>query len=77
VPDPRFGEELCAWVKLRDGLQLTSDQLKSFCRRRIAHFKVPKYIRFVDTFPLTATGKIQKYKIRQQMREELQQRDPS
>jgi fatty-acyl-CoA synthase len=74
IPDPRFGEELCAWVKLKSGFKLTTDQLRKFCQQRIAHYKVPKYIKFVDAFPLTATGKIQKYKIRQQMRREL---DPS
>lgn len=71
VPDQRFGEELCAWVKLKSGCHLTTDQLKRFCRQRIAHYKVPKYLKFVDEFPLTATGKIQKYKIRQHMRQEL------
>ncbi len=76
VPDRRFGEELCAWVKLKAGSQLTTEQLQKFCRQRIAHYKVPKYVKFVDQFPLTATGKIQKYKIRQQMRIELGLDDP-
>jgi fatty-acyl-CoA synthase len=71
LPDERLGEELCAWVKLKPGCHLTPDQLKRFCRHRIAHYKVPKYLKFVDEFPLTATGKIQKYKIRQHMRQEL------
>jgi fatty-acyl-CoA synthase len=77
VPDPRFGEELCAWVKLNGNSQLTTDQLRRFCRQRIAHFKVPRYIKFVDAFPLTATGKIQKHTIRQRMCQELNLHDPS
>ena len=66
VPDRRFGEELLAWVKLRAGHAATPDELRTFCRVRLAHFKVPHYWKFVDSFPTTVTGKIQKYKIREQ-----------
>jgi len=71
VPDPRYGEELCVWVKLRQGASLTEDELRDFCRGKLAHYKVPRYVRFVDAFPQTVTGKIQKFKIREQMIEEL------
>ena len=65
VPDARYGEELCAWVRLREGRQVTGDELRDWCRGKIATFKIPRYWRFVDEFPMTVTGKIQKYKMRQ------------
>jgi fatty-acyl-CoA synthase len=71
VPDARFGEELCAWVKLRSGETLTEDDVKAFCKDQIAHYKVPRYVRFVDEFPMTVTGKMQKYLMRATMTEEL------
>lgn len=71
VPDPKYGEELCAWIKLKPGAQLSEDDVKTFCRTRLAHFKVPRYVRFVDSFPQTVTGKIQKFKIRENMMAEL------
>ena len=71
VPDKRFGEELCAWVKVRPGATLTEDEVKAFCQGQIAHYKVPRYIRFVEEFPMTVTGKIQKYLMRATMSEEL------
>jgi fatty-acyl-CoA synthase len=71
VPDQRFGEELCAWVKLRAGESLTEDGIKAFCKDQIAHYKVPRYVRFVDEFPMTVTGKMQKYLMRAAMTEEL------
>jgi fatty-acyl-CoA synthase len=71
VPDARFGEELMAWVKLRDGAELTEDQVREFCRGRIAHYKVPRYVRFAAEFPMTVTGKIQKYKMREMAVAEL------
>jgi fatty-acyl-CoA synthase len=72
VPDKRFGEELCAWVKLRAGETLTEDDIKAFCKDQIAHYKVPRYVRFVEEFPMTVTGKMQKYLMRATMTEELQ-----
>ncbi|MFT4195742.1 AMP-binding protein [Ottowia sp.] len=71
LPDPRFGEELCAWIIAKPGQELTEDEVRAFCKGQIAHYKVPKYLRFVDAFPMTVTGKIQKFRIREQMVEEL------
>ncbi|WP_321893427.1 AMP-binding protein [Paraburkholderia tropica] len=71
VPDIKYGEELCAWVVLRPGQALTEDELRVYCKGRIAHYKVPRYVRFVDEFPMTITGKIQKYRIREVMQREL------
>jgi fatty-acyl-CoA synthase len=65
VPDPRYGEELMAWVKRREGSALTDEEVKAFCRGRIAHYKVPRYVAFVDEFPMTVTGKVQKYLMRE------------
>ena len=66
VPDPKYGEELCAWIKLRDGQAATPDDIREFCRGQIAHYKIPRHIRFVDAFPMTITGKVQKFVMRQQ-----------
>ena len=71
VPDSRYGEELCAWVRLRDGEIATAEEIRGFCQGQIAHYKVPRYVKFVDDFPMTVTGKIQKFLMRQQMIEEL------
>ncbi len=65
VPDLKYGEELCAWVKLRPGAELTEDDVKEYCRGKIAHFKIPRYVRFSDGFPMTVTGKVQKFKMRE------------
>jgi fatty-acyl-CoA synthase len=65
VPDVKYGEELCAWVKLRPGAELTEDDVRQYCRGKIAHFKVPRYIRFTSEFPMTVTGKVQKFKMRE------------
>jgi fatty-acyl-CoA synthase len=71
VPDVRYGEELCAWVIVREGETLTEAELKAFCQGQIAHYKIPRYVKFVDSFPMTVTGKIQKFLIREQMKREL------
>jgi fatty-acyl-CoA synthase len=71
VPDVKYGEELMAWVKVRDGATLTEDALKEFCQGRIARYKVPRYVKFTDEFPMTVTGKIQKFKMREQAVAEL------
>jgi fatty-acyl-CoA synthase len=71
VPDVKFGEELMAWVKVRDGATLTEEALKDYCKGKIAHYKVPRYIRFTDEFPMTVTGKVQKYLMREQAVAEL------
>jgi fatty-acyl-CoA synthase len=65
VPDERYGEELCAWVRLRDGEQATEDEIREFCRASLAHYKVPRYVRFVDEFPTTVTGKVRKVEMRE------------
>jgi fatty-acyl-CoA synthase len=71
VPDPKYVEELCAWIKLKAGAACTIDEIRDFCRRSLAHYKVPRHVKFVDAFPQTVTGKIQKFKIREAMIEEL------
>jgi fatty-acyl-CoA synthase len=71
VPDERFGEELCAWVRLREGASADAGAIQEFCRARVAHFKVPRYVLFVDEFPMTVTGKVQKYKMREATIERL------
>ena len=71
VPDVRYGEEVMAWVQLRDGADTTDEDIREFCRASIAHYKVPRYIKFTDSFPMTITGKIQKFKMREQSTEEL------
>jgi fatty-acyl-CoA synthase len=71
VPDARYGEEICAWITLRPGATATEEEIRAFCRGQIAHYKIPRYIKFVDAFPMTITGKIQKYVIRETMIEEL------
>jgi fatty-acyl-CoA synthase len=65
VPDDRYGEVVCAWVVLREGADLDEDELREFCRDRIARFKIPQYVRFVDAFPMTVTGKVQKFRMRE------------
>jgi fatty-acyl-CoA synthase len=71
VPDEKYGEEVAAWVKLKEGVAATEEELRRFCRERIAHYKVPRYVKFVASFPMTVTGKIQKFKMREIMVEEL------
>ena len=71
VPDTRLGEELCAWIKLRPGAALSAEEVQAFCRDQIAHYKVPRHIRFVDEFPMTVTGKMQKFIMRERMAAEL------
>jgi fatty-acyl-CoA synthase len=71
VPDRRFGEELCAWIRLREGETATRDEIRDFCQGQIAHYKIPRHIKFVDSFPMTVTGKIQKFLMREQTIEEL------
>jgi len=71
VPDEKYGEEICAWIKLREGHKATTDDIRAFCKGQIAHFKIPRYVRFVDSFPMTITGKVQKFVMRDQMAREL------
>ena len=71
VPDEKYGEAVCAWVQLREGATLSEDDIRAFCKDHIAYFKVPRYIRLVREFPMTVTGKVQKFKMREAMVEEL------
>ena len=71
VPDERYGEELAAFVVLREGAAPDEDALRAFCEGRIARHKVPRYVRFVDAFPMTVTGKVQKFKLRERAIAEL------
>jgi len=71
VPDPKYGEELAAWIKLREGESATAEEIREFCKGKLAHFKIPRYVKFVDEFPMTVTGKVQKFVMRQLMAEEL------
>ncbi|MCF6328579.1 MAG: AMP-binding protein [Henriciella sp.] len=72
VPDKRYGEEVCAWLRLAPGKSLTEDDIRSFCKDQIAHFKIPRYIRFVEEYPMTVTGKIKKNVMREKMAEALE-----
>jgi fatty-acyl-CoA synthase len=71
VPDARYGEELAAWIITKPGQSCTEDEIREFCREQIAHYKVPRYIRFVDELPVTVTGKPQKFVMREAMVREL------
>ena len=71
VPDARMGEELMAWIVLREGANATEDEVREFCRQRVAHFKVPRYIKFTTEFPMTVTGKVQKFRMREIAIQEL------
>jgi len=66
VPDPKYGEEICAWIKLRPGQSATAEEIREFCKGQIAHYKIPRYVEFVPEFPMTITGKIQKFVMREQ-----------
>lgn len=71
VPDSRYGEEVCAWIVLKPGAAAVEDDIRDFCRDQIAHYKVPRYVRFKDELPMTVTGKVQKFQMRASMIEEL------
>ncbi|WP_321879645.1 AMP-binding protein [Paraburkholderia bannensis] len=71
VPDAKYGEEVCAWIVLRPGEGATAEEIQAFCQGQIAHYKIPKYIRFVDELPMTVTGKVQKFVMRARMIDEL------
>jgi fatty-acyl-CoA synthase len=71
VPDVKYGEEVCAWVRLREGQQATEEELRSFCHGQIASYKIPKYVRFISEFPTTVTQKVQKFRLREMAIAEL------
>ena len=72
VPDPKMGEEVCAWIQLRDGASATEEEIRTYCKGQITHYKIPRYVRFVDEYPMTVTGKIRKIEMSAMMAEELQ-----
>jgi fatty-acyl-CoA synthase len=71
VPDPKYGEEICAWVVLHGGMDLTEEELRDYCRGKIATYKIPRFVMFVDGFPTTVTGKVQKFRMRELSLERL------
>jgi fatty-acyl-CoA synthase len=71
VPDEKFGEQVAVWVMPKDGMEITKDSIREFCDGQIAHYKIPHYVQFVDEFPMTVTGKIQKFVMRDKLSEEL------
>ena len=71
IPDDKYGEELCVWIIVRPGAALTETDVRAHCQGRIAHYKIPRHIRFVEEFPMTVTGKVQKFAMREQMVKEL------
>jgi fatty-acyl-CoA synthase len=75
VPDAHWGEELCVWIRLKDGASVTEEDIRAFCRGQITHFKIPRYVRFVDEYPMTVTGKVQKFVMREMMTKELMSTD--
>jgi len=72
VPSRKYGEEVMAWVRLKEGVTADVDEIRAYCRGKIAHFKIPAYVKFVDGFPMTVTGKVQKFKMRDIATEELE-----
>jgi fatty-acyl-CoA synthase len=71
VPDPKYGEQVAAWIRLKHGEHATAEEIKTFCKGELAHFKIPCYVKFVDEFPMTVTGKVQKFIMREQTTEAL------
>jgi fatty-acyl-CoA synthase len=71
VPDPKFVEEVAAWIRLKENAQCTEHEIRQYCKEHLAHYKVPRYVQFVNEFPQTVTGKIQKFRIREQMIKDL------
>ena len=71
VPDGKFGEEVCAWIRLAEGSRAGAEDIRAFCRGRIAHYKIPRYVEFVGDYPMTISGKVQKYLMREQMARRL------
>jgi len=71
VPDAKYGEEVCAWIVLKQGMSATEAEIRQFCEGQIAHYKIPRYIRFVEELPMTVTGKVQKFVMREKMMLEL------
>jgi fatty-acyl-CoA synthase len=77
VPDAKYGEEVCAWIVLKPGAEASEDEIRAFCQGQIAHYKVPRHVRFVAEIPMTVTGKAQKFVMRRQMAEALGLAEPA
>ena len=73
IPDETYGEEIMAWIQLHAGETATEKEIREYCKGELAHFKIPRYVKFVEEFPLTVTGKVQKFILREQLTEELEQ----
>ena len=73
IPDEFYGEEIMAWIQLHAGESATEEEIREYCKGQLAHFKIPKHIRFVDEFPMTVTGKLQKFRMREMVMEEMKQ----
>jgi fatty-acyl-CoA synthase len=71
VPDTKYGEEVAAWIKLREAQTASAEDIRKFCEGKLSHFKIPRYIKFVHEFPMTVTGKVQKFVMRERMAAEL------
>jgi fatty-acyl-CoA synthase len=71
ISDNRYGEEIAAWIKIKEGAKLSEEDVKTYCKKRISHQKIPKYVKFVESFPMTVSGKIQKFRMRDMYTEEL------
>ncbi len=71
VPDEKLGEEIVAWIRLREGQTATADDIRAYCRGKIAHYKIPRHVKFADAFPMTVTGKVQKFLMREVSVKEL------
>ena len=71
VPDDHYGEAVAVWIRLVEGAELDAEGVRAYCRERIAHHKIPRYVKFVDDFPMTVSGKVQKFRMRQAMSDEL------
>ena len=76
VPNPTYGEEVFAFIQLKDGMTAVADEIKDFCIDKISRFKIPKYIQFLDEYPMTASGKIQKYRLRELAQKQLSHQQP-
>jgi fatty-acyl-CoA synthase len=75
VPDRKYGEQVMAAIVLKKGVEMTEEEVREFCKDKIANYKIPKYVKFVDSYPMTASGKIQKFKLREMAIRELQLED--
>ena len=71
MPDDKYGEQVCAWIQVKEGHELTPEVIKEYCQGQITHYKIPRYIKMVDEFPMTITGKIQKFVMRDETVKEL------